>query len=160
MPTRARSFGRSVFRSATEIPSTQISPSWNNSKPFTHLIKVDLPDPDGPHTTTTSPLLTSVEHFFSAWNSPYHFEMFRIEIMLFHGRNRNPSLQLADTTGGQGTNHKIDRSREQDHFVQSTDRVADVIGLAKEIVQVNDIDQGAVLKKNNRLGQQKRDHAA
>ncbi len=62
MPTRERSFGRSVFGSPTEMPSTRMSPCWNGSSAFTHLISVDLPEPDGPHTTTTSPLRTSVEH--------------------------------------------------------------------------------------------------
>ena len=47
-------------------------PSWNGSSPLTHLISVDLPEPDGPHTTTTSPLATSVEQSFSTWKSLYH----------------------------------------------------------------------------------------
>src|SRR5688572_3223657 len=35
-------------------------------------IIVDLPDPDGPHTTTRSPRATSRLMSQSAWNSPYH----------------------------------------------------------------------------------------
>src|SRR5215469_1794762 len=81
IPTRERSLGRFVRRSPTEIPSIRISPSWNGSRPFTHLIKVDLPDPDGPQTTTTSPLVTSVLQSFNTWKSPYHFETFLIEII-------------------------------------------------------------------------------
>ena len=60
MPMRARSFGRSVVRSPTETPSTVILPRWNGSSPFTHLISVLLPEPEGPQTTTTSPLATRV----------------------------------------------------------------------------------------------------
>ena len=82
MPMRARSFGRSVLRSPTEMPSTVMTPSWNGSSPLTHLISVDLPEPDGPHTTTTSPLATSVEQSFSTWKSvPYHLLTFSIVIM-------------------------------------------------------------------------------
>ena len=35
------------------------------SRPLTVLISVDLPEPDGPHTTTTSPFFTSVEQSVS-----------------------------------------------------------------------------------------------
>src|SRR6266550_1482542 len=51
MPTRARSFGKFVFGSLTLMPSTTMLPSWNGSSALTTLISVDLPDPDGPHTT-------------------------------------------------------------------------------------------------------------
>src|SRR3974390_2998738 len=81
MPMRARSLGRSVFGSPTETPSTLTAPFWNGSSPFTHLISVDLPEPEGPQTTTTSPLLTSVLHCLRTWNSPYHLEIFFIAIM-------------------------------------------------------------------------------
>src|SRR5260370_37228136 len=81
MPMRARSLERLVLRSPTEMPSTMMAPSWNGSKPFTHLISVDLPEPEGPQTTTTSPLLTSVLHFLRTWNSPYHLETFFIAII-------------------------------------------------------------------------------
>src|SRR5258708_12656269 len=81
MPIRERSFGRSVFGSPTEMPSTVISPFWNGSRPFTHLISVDFPLPDGPHTTTTSPFFTSVEQLVRTWKPPYHLLTFLIEIM-------------------------------------------------------------------------------
>src|SRR5207253_7069210 len=35
-------------------------------------IIVDLPEPDGPHTTTFSPLPTDKLMSVSAWKSPYH----------------------------------------------------------------------------------------
>src|SRR5437899_11548084 len=81
MPMRARSFGRSVLGSFTEMPATVTAPSWNGSSPLTHLISVDLPEPDGPHTTTTSPLATSVEQSFSTWKSWYHLLTWRRVIM-------------------------------------------------------------------------------
>ena len=60
MPTRARSLGRSVLTSPTEMPSTVMVPFWNGSSALTHLMSVDLPEPDGPHTTITSPFSTLV----------------------------------------------------------------------------------------------------
>ena len=68
MPMRERSLGRSVFGSPTEMPSTVISPFWNGSSALTHLMSVDLPLPEGPQTTTTSPFATSVEQSVRTWN--------------------------------------------------------------------------------------------
>src|SRR6516164_1365749 len=81
MPTRERNFERLVFFSPTDAPSTIISPFWKLSRPFTHLMSVDFPDPEGPQTTTTSPLVTSVLQSLNTWKSPYHFETFLIEII-------------------------------------------------------------------------------
>src|ERR1044071_3970100 len=81
MPMRARSFGRLVLRSPTEVPSTLIVPSWKGSSPLTHLINVDLPEPEGPHTTTTSPLSTLVVHLVSTWKVPNHLLTACISIM-------------------------------------------------------------------------------
>src|SRR5207302_1612398 len=81
MPILERNFGRSVFGSPTEMPSTVISPFWNGSRPFTHLMRVDFPLPDGPHTTTTSPFFTSVEQSVRTWKAPYHLLTFLSEIM-------------------------------------------------------------------------------
>ncbi|MNG13383.1 hypothetical protein D3C84_970600 [compost metagenome] len=81
MPTRERSLGRLVALSAMEVPSTTMSPFWKGSRALTHLIRVDLPEPDGPHTTTTSPFFTSVLQSLSTWKSPYHLLTFWIEII-------------------------------------------------------------------------------
>src|ERR1700674_2504256 len=45
----------------TRWPSTVISPASYDSSPFTQRSSVDLPEPDGPITQTTSPWLTSSE---------------------------------------------------------------------------------------------------
>src|ERR1700723_204681 len=120
MPTRARSFGRSVRRSPTEIPSTVIVPFWNGSSALTHLISVDFPDPDGPQTTTTSPLATLVVQSFSAWKlGPYHLSTWLISIMkLSLTNNGDVGLQTADAKRRGTGNHEIDQSREQVHFDQ------------------------------------------
>src|SRR5262245_51833774 len=81
MPMRARSFGRLVLRSPTEVPSTVMTPAWKGSSPLTHLIRVDLPEPEGPQTTTTSPLSTLAVQCLSTWKVPYDLLTSRISIM-------------------------------------------------------------------------------
>src|SRR5713101_8166758 len=102
MPMRARSFGNLVFGSPTEIPSTVMVPSSNGSSPLMHLIKVDFPDPDGPHTTTTSPLATLVVQSFSAWKpGPYHLSTWLISIMKVSLMDEaDARLKAADAEGG------------------------------------------------------------
>ena len=85
MPIRARNLGRLVFGSPTEMPSTTMRPFWNGSSPLTHLISVDLPEPEGPQTTTTSPLATSAEQSLSTCVGPYHLLMVSIWITVFSG---------------------------------------------------------------------------
>src|SRR3954469_23240135 len=82
MPMRARSFDRVVLRAPAGMPSTVIAPSWNGSSALTHLIRVDLPEPEGPQTTTTSPLATEVVQSFSTWKAGvYHLLTWLISIM-------------------------------------------------------------------------------
>src|SRR5689334_21890918 len=81
MPTRARNLGRFVLAALTLVPSTTMFPFWNGSSAFTVLISVDLPDPDGPHTTITSPFSTFVVQSVSTWNLPYHLETSLISII-------------------------------------------------------------------------------
>jgi hypothetical protein len=44
-------------------------------------MSVDLPDPDGPQTTITSPFSTLVVQSVSTWKLPYHFDTFLISII-------------------------------------------------------------------------------
>src|SRR5258705_9333912 len=81
MPTRARSFGRSVLGSPTETPSTRMRPLRKLSSPLTHLISVDLPDPDGPHTTTTSPRCIVRLQSLRTCAAPYHLSTASTVIM-------------------------------------------------------------------------------
>ncbi len=82
MPTRLRSFGRSVFGSLMLMPSTTTSPFWIGSSALTVLISVLLPLPDGPQTTTTSPFLICVVQSVRTWKLPYHLLTFLMSIML------------------------------------------------------------------------------
>ena len=59
MPTRVRSADMLTPGRTIDSPRTTRSPPWIPSRPFTQRISVDFPEPDGPHTTTTSPAATA-----------------------------------------------------------------------------------------------------
>src|SRR5690606_23932729 len=70
MPARRRlmsSLGLVIFS-----PCTVIVPLWISSRRLIVRIMVDLPEPDGPHTTSTAPFLTSPQMLFRAWYFLYH----------------------------------------------------------------------------------------
>jgi hypothetical protein len=58
-----------------------MSPCWIGSSALTVLMRVLLPDPEGPQTTTTSPLLMRVVQSVSTWKLPYHLETLSMSIM-------------------------------------------------------------------------------
>ncbi|KQT94231.1 hypothetical protein ASG49_04850 [Marmoricola sp. Leaf446] len=59
MPTRRRSGGRCRWPSSTTSPPTPTTPASECSRPATSRSSVDLPQPEGPTTVTTSPGATS-----------------------------------------------------------------------------------------------------
>src|SRR5215472_6212333 len=61
----------------SSIPATMIWPRWCSSSRLMQRIIVDLPEPDGPQTTTRSPFLTSRLMSLRTWNSPYHLLTWR-----------------------------------------------------------------------------------
>ncbi len=54
----------------TDMPSKRMSPDWISSSRLMVRIRVDLPEPDGPQTTTTSPRATSAFTSTSAGTPP------------------------------------------------------------------------------------------
>src|SRR5882672_6497428 len=160
MPTRARSFGRSVLGSLTLMPSRMISPLWNGSSALTHLISVDLPEPDGPHTTTTSPLATLVVQSFNAWKvGPYHLLTWLISIMrCFLADNGNACLEAPDAIGRKTGNGEIDDGREQIHLDQPPVALRHLAGGAEEVRDREHIDQRGILEQHDGLRQQHRQH--
>src|SRR3954463_9877478 len=161
MPTRARSFGRSVLGSLSLMPSRMMSPSWNGSSALTHLISVDLPDPEGPHTTTTSPLATLVVQSFSAWKlGPYHLLTWRISIMRFLSNNTNASLQAADAVRGGTGNREIDQCREQIHLDQPAVALRHLARRAQKVGNRQHVDQRGVLEQHDGLRKQHGQHVA
>src|SRR5262245_48097876 len=72
MPTSRRT-SSIFFRSlVSSVPSTTIRPCWCSSSRLMQRIMVDLPEPDGPHTTMRSPLVTRRLMSRSTWKSPNH----------------------------------------------------------------------------------------
>ncbi len=68
MRLRMRFSSRAVLPGAwMSNPSTVSWPELISSSRLTVRIRVDLPEPDGPHTTTTSPGSTSALMSHSAW---------------------------------------------------------------------------------------------
>ena len=82
------------------------------------LMSVDLPEPDGPHTTTTSPLATSAEQCLRTCMDPYHL---LTSLMLIIGWSTNDGgtlLNDAHACDAARRDDEIDERREQVHFHQ------------------------------------------
>ncbi len=165
MPTRARSLCSGVPGSVMLLPFTRIVPSWMGSSAFTVLMSVDFPEPDGPHTTTTSPAETVVEQFFSTWNTwLYHLLTFWISIMDMAGSGLRAGLSGRCETRLQALhqcrshegNEEIDEGCEHIEFGQAPVAVGHLGGGAEEIGDGEDIDQRRVLKEHDGLGEDHR----
>src|SRR5437867_751515 len=72
MPTRVRNADMLTPGRPIDSPRTTRSPRWNGSRPFTQRMSVDLPEPDGPHTTTTSPGAIARSMSVRTWCVPNH----------------------------------------------------------------------------------------
>ena len=70
MPTSARRWASSLPSSGSGLPSMAIDPDSKVSRRLMVRQSVDLPDPDGPRTTTTSPLSTVRSMSLSTCSSP------------------------------------------------------------------------------------------
>src|SRR6185436_1529644 len=121
MPTRLRSLGRSVFGSLTCTPLTKMSPFWNGSSALTVLIRVDLPEPEGPHTTTTSLLSMRTLHSLSTCTGPYHLDTLRMSIIAWDSlmagffllsNDRDLLLDALDDPGQAEADDEVDDGRE------------------------------------------------
>ena len=123
---RAASAGRSSGR-RPKCRRRGSRPSGTARAPLTHLIRVDFPDPEGPQTTTTSPLPTLVEQSLSTWKVPYHLLISLISIMvqvfpLIIGRWRFAPAALR--TWRDSAKHEMNRSaRRTETFPPAARRV-------------------------------------
>src|SRR5215204_3543738 len=72
MPTSRRIASTFFTSLVSSIPSMRIWPFWCSSSRLMQRIMVDLPEPDGPQTTTFCPCSTCRLMFRRTWNSPYH----------------------------------------------------------------------------------------
>src|SRR5262249_197096 len=161
-----RSLGRLVFGSPTEMPSTVTVPFWNGSSAFTHLISVDLPDPDGPQTTITSPFSTLVVQSVRTWNWPYHLETLSIEIIGVPLKC-HPSaddgdllLQAFDQIRKRVADDEVHRRHEQVHLDQPPVALRDLRGRADEVGGRDHVYERSVLEQDDGLREQDRNHVA
>ena len=146
MPATERSLGRLVRGSPTEVPLTMISPCWKGSSALTVLISVDLPEPDGPQTTTTSPLATAVVQASSTWKDPYHLLTCLISIIGGFGeacivapvdklaQHAGALFQPLDQPRGGEADQEIHQRHEQIELHQPAVALADLGGRAQESV--------------------------
>src|SRR3954463_14905458 len=81
MPMRLRNAIRARPCVGSGWPSMTMRAPSIGTRPLTHLISVLLPEPDGPHTTTISPLATEAEQSLSTRRLPYHLLMQSISII-------------------------------------------------------------------------------
>ena len=70
IPTSARSWASSLPSSGSSLPSMVIVPDSIVSRRLMARHRVDLPEPDGPMTTTTSPAPTVRSMSWRTWRSP------------------------------------------------------------------------------------------
>src|SRR5215470_13451152 len=166
MPTRARSFGRFVFGSWSCVPSTVICPFWKGSSALTHLISVDLPDPEGPQTTITSPFSTLVVQSVRTWNCPYHLEILSIEIIAVPPEC-HPSaddgdllLQAFDQIRERVADDEVHCRHEQVHLDQPPVALRDLRGRADEIGGRDHVYERSVLEQDDGLREQDGNHVA
>src|ERR1700760_2423358 len=142
MPTRERSLGRLVFLSEMDVPSTTMSPCWIGSTELTVLISVDLPEPDGPQTTTTSPLLIVVVQSVSTWKLPYHLEMFLMSIM---GSLSTDDLDLCLQATHQHRqaegDDEVAHRGQQVHLGRAVEQVADRLEALEPVGRADGVDQ-------------------
>src|SRR6056297_2021937 len=129
-------------------------PCCTGSSPFTHLISVDLPEPEGPQTTTTSPFATFVVQSVRTRKSPYHLLTFSISIML-------PSVFGACArTAIRKSRSRIDERGKEIHFNQAALGPGHDGGGCHQVAQRHHEDQRGVLKQDDALRHQDRDHVA
>ena len=72
MPTSARSAASALPSAGSGCPSRVMVPSSMVSRRLIARQRVDLPAPDGPMTTMTSPFFTDMSMSLSTLRSPYH----------------------------------------------------------------------------------------
>src|SRR4029450_10011417 len=169
MPICAPSRVSLVLGSPPEMPLTTTSPCWKGSRPLTVLISVLLPDPDGPHTTTTSPLFTRVVQSFRTWTDPYHLLTFFIwvigmtaspglgESSAGHGQ---PGLEPLDQARQPEADREVDHRDEQVHLDQAAVSLSDLRGGAEEVRDRQHVHERGVLEQDDGLRQEHPQHCA
>src|SRR5919112_5465671 len=190
MPTSRRMASSARTSSDSSMSSTRMRPSWCVSSRLMQRIKVDLPLPDGPHTTTRSPCATERDTSRSTCSAPNH--LFTRSIRMAGGA----SVRAAEATDAPGSSTRLSlmgggssalavavqlrlqglavlRHGEAEHEVDGAHRQVDLDaeplprrldngGLARrqQVEDADDEHQRGVLKEADEGVHQRRDHQA
>src|ERR1700737_499740 len=158
-----------TLREPTSTPSTSTRPPWIASSRVTVRIRVDLPHPDGPTSTLTSPRLTTPETPASACVDPYHLSTFSNRIMAASCRDRDARRR---TSPGRHAPLYVTRQRgqrEAQHEIGQCQDAVDLKGLGEQhvvplargeghFVGAEDVAQRGFLDGRNELTDHARQH--
>src|SRR6478752_3329095 len=166
MPTRLRSFGRLVSFALTWIPSTKMSPFWIGSSALTVLIRVDLPEPEGPQTTTTSFCWICTLQSCSTCTGPYHLDTLRMSIIglslmaVSLTNDGDLGLQPLHQPGEREADREIDDGGQDVGLARMAQVVAGDGEAVQQVARRDDVDQRGVLEQDDGLRQEHRRHVA
>src|SRR3989344_5987229 len=170
-PTRSSIFRPRFLGSCSAIPSTVISPFWKGSSALMVLISVDLPEPEGPHTTTTSPFWMVAVHSLSTCTGPYHLDTFLSSIISFSSiqsllhqhrsaDDRDLLVQALDRPGQRVAHDEVQNRSGQVCLDRTTKVLARHFKALEHVVGTDGVDQRRVLEQDDGLREQHRQHVA
>ncbi|KAG0749363.1 hypothetical protein G6F24_015250 [Rhizopus arrhizus] len=121
------------------LPSTSNCPELCRLKPAISRSSVDLPDPDGPHTTSTSPRATD--------------RLIMFVLALSHGaRAADTQVQPAQAAAQAEANQEIDDGQDAEHLQRlGQHQVVDLVGREGQFVDADDIAQRRLLDGRHEL---------
>src|SRR3954469_11491988 len=128
MPTRWRSFFRSVCGSLTVTPSKTMRPPWIGSRPLMQRGMVLLPEPERPITAMISPGRTPSETRSRTVFCPKRFTTSESSTS-----DMEPPLEHPAPLGEREAHGEIDRRDDQEHRQRSEGRGIGDLGLAGEL---------------------------
>src|SRR5215831_3842779 len=128
---------------------------------LTQRISVDLPEPEGPHTTIFSPRATASEQSSSAWNVPYHLctPSIASRFSALMSFQRVAPLQVTSVGGDRKADGEIDRAHHDVHL----DRIGPPFGVhrqlqgAGEVVDIDDRYERGVFYGTDEQARRRRD---
>ena len=143
--------------SVNSTPSTMMRPASCRSSRFIVLSSVDLPEPEGPMMTTTSPSAMETSTSFSAVKFPNRLTtfshadylisnlMFHLSVLLRHrllpGAHPQPGLRHSSKPGQRVGDHPVD---QPDHDVYLKECALRYVGLSSQnlLRLVQSVNQG------------------
>src|SRR5690606_36027640 len=170
-PMRARRWLMSTLSPLMLWPCTRMVPLWISSSLLMVRIMVDLPEPEGPHTTSTSPVRTSPQMLLRAWYLRYHLFTLSNWIICLSMRARldrqpqAPVPQVLLEPLGQPRQQRAQQEIKQRQHQVGAQRArqldaVDLLGRERRFLDADDVDDGGRLDGRDELVQQRRNHVA